>query len=278
MVCAPLWLFCHGNTSEKAINMVEREERAARDDLGKIEGMAFIRGGDYWIGSEEGQEDESPRHRVTLKPYRIGKYEVTNAEYCLFLNEKKAAGEIEERWININDDDCGIEDVEGTYAAKQGREMQPVVELTWWGAQAYCEWKGGSLPTEAEWEVAARGGFEDKKYPWGDEIDEHRANYNYTEEWRNHSMKNVGQYPPNGYGIYDTCGNAWEWVYDWYDEKYYEVSPEDNPRGPESGKQRCVRGGCWADVPKSLRNANRGKFRPENQRGYLSFRCVIHAD
>ncbi len=220
------------------------------------EGMALIPAGEFLMGSNDGGSDEKPVHSVYLDAYYIDKYEVTNEQFSKFLNEKGNQGEGGATWVDIDDEDCLIEYKNGKYQPRSGYENHPVVEVSWYGARAYAKWAGKRLPTEAEWEKAARGGLIGKKYPWGDSIDSSKANYDENLG----RTTPVGSYPPNNYGLYDMAGNVWEWVSDWHDYNYYSSSNSyTNPQGPNGGSYRVLRGGgCYTFLAGNLRCANRG--------------------
>src|SRR5213078_2648717 len=149
---------------------------------------------------------------------------------------------------------------------------RPAVNVTWYEAAAWCAWAGGRLPTEAEWERAARG-VEGRKYPWGnEEPDVERANYAETKITQ---ATPVGLFPRGmtPEGIHDLAGNVWEWVADWY-EKYYEHAPDENPQGPKSGEARILRGGSWVDDSRGLRASDRFRGEPEVRVKDFGFRCV----
>jgi len=162
------------------------------------------------------------------------------------------------------------------YRPKPSYENHPVVNVSWYGAFTYAKLYGKRLPTEAEWEKAARGGLVGNKYPWGDNITHDDANYNGTggrDRWKRTAP--VGSFSPNGYGLYDMAGNIYEWCSNWYAKDYYAKSPKRNPQGPKSGKKRICRGGSWESNQDLLRTACRGWLPPSNCGTFLGFRCVI---
>jgi formylglycine-generating enzyme required for sulfatase activity len=248
----------------------------AEEKITVPEGMALIPAGEFEMGSYDGESDEKPVHTVYLDAFYMDKYEVTNAQYARFLNEygknTDAAGST---LLNTNSEYCLIEKVGNTYRSKSGYENHPVVVVTWYGATAYTQFYGKRLPTEAEWEKAARSGLVGKKYPWGDSITHDDANYDGTDgrdKWDRSSP--VGSFAPNGYGLYDMAGNASEWCSDWYASDYYAQSPKLNPQGPASGQARVCRGGSWNLYPDAMRAANRGGGLPWLSGSNQGFRCA----
>lgn len=246
--------------------------------------MVLIPAGDFLMGSNDAEagSDEQPVHTVYLDAFYIDKYEVTNAEYAAFLNAtgKHIEGGI--KWFDLNDSDAHIEYVDGRYQSKAGYESHPVIEVSWYGAMAYAEWAGKRLPTEAEWEYAARGGLTGKKYAWGDSIDISKANYHSDIK----DTMPVGSYSPNGYGLYDMTGNVWEWCLDAYDSHVYTSSPRRNPIvGAQSisdiidnfttiQSSRVLRGGSWFYSAPYLRVSYRDRDTPRITYTLFGFRCV----
>ena len=252
------------------------------------EGMVLIPAGTFEMGSEdeEAREDEKPVHTVHLDAFYMDKYEVTNAQFKVFVdaNPQWQKDNIEDRFHNTLDD--YLELWSGTdYPA--GMADHPVRHVGWYAAMAYAEWAGKRLPTEAEWEYAARGGLAGKKYPWGDdEPTPADANYNRNVD----DTTPVGQYAANGYGLYDMAGNMWEWCLDEHDADFYAVS--ENSRNPLAGGEtvqelrenfttistdtrRVVRGGSWFHAARLLRVANRSGNTPTRSgNDSIGFRCV----
>jgi formylglycine-generating enzyme required for sulfatase activity len=216
---------------------------------------------DYWVSLPackfvmgEGKDDDEPRHEVELDTFLMGRFPVTVYEYGLFLEGSghRAPYDWEEQRAHSN---------------------RPVVRVSWHDATAYCLWAGVRLPTEAEWERAARGS-EGRRFAWGDdEPSPERANYGL----KIGAPSPVGLFPqgatPAPEGIADLTGNVWEWTSDWYDSVYYRESEKRNPQGPVSGEFKCLRGGSW-DISSSLRAAVRPGLQPGVRGGSVGFRCV----
>lgn len=221
--------------------------------------MAQIPAGWFWMGSESGQENERPVHRVWVEAFELGVFQVTNEEYGQFL---AATGH--RKPLHWDEPDFS-------------RAGQPVVAPSWFDAMAYCDWLSRNvarryrLPTEAEWEYAARGGFEQKLYSWGDEPPESLPNY--VSRWKT-GPETVGRTGPNGFGLYDIGTNVHEWCSDWYLSDYYALSPERNPQGPPTGTRRASRGGSWRHYTKVSRCAARSSIPPEFQYADYGFRLA----
>jgi sulfatase modifying factor 1 len=194
--------------------------------------MALIPAGTYQMGHGRGA-DHSPAHRVRIGAFYLDRFEVTNMEYHEFCSE--TGRQLPIFW-GMDGFHCGPDYPD-----------HPVVGVSWYDANAFATWKGKRLPTEAEWEYAARGGLAGKKYPGGNKIDTTAANY--SEKGITRGTMHIGSYAPNHYGLYDMCGNVVEWVSDWYAAGYYRTSPSANPPGPDEGKFKIIRGGGWHSGP-----------------------------
>jgi formylglycine-generating enzyme required for sulfatase activity len=218
--------------------------------------MVLIPAGEFLMGAENG-EDDSPIHTVYIDAFYMNKLEVTNAEYLAFCEDQD--WRLPEFW--------GAEAFHSTLDFPD----YPVVGVSWSDARTYAKWAGKRLPTEAEWEYAARGGLVGMIYPHGDTIDPTLANYRWSGIG---GTVAVGSYPPNGLGLHDMAGNVVEWVADSYSADYYKASPPRNPQGPEKGKFRVIRGGGWHSGP----SCNRVHFRnglPANWKDFaVGFRCA----
>jgi sulfatase modifying factor 1 len=221
--------------------------------------MVRVSEGWFGMGCAAGRDDEKPVHRVWVDAFELGAYQVTNEEYGSFVAATRAAEPM--NWKNENFD---------------GARM-PVVAVSWHEAASYCEWLSGAtgkvyrLPSEAEWERAARGGEEGLLYPWGDGAPETVPDY--AKRWKL-GPERVGLYAANAYGIYNLGDNVHEWCADWYDDGYYAGSPERNPLGPASGVRRASRGGSWRHHIKVTRTAARSSIPPEFHYADYGFRVA----
>ena len=241
--------------------------------------MVFIPSGDFKMGSNNGSSDAKPVHTVYLTDFYIDKYEVTNANYyeCVKQGVCQPPKNFEEcTFMGLCSNDAINKD--NFYKYPQYAN-QPVVYVDWTMAKTYCEWRGGSLPTEAQWEKAARG-TDERKYPWGDnDLSCIYANYWSGANGCVGDVMEVGKYE-NGksqYGAYDFAGNVWEWVFDWYDGTYYELQFDFDiePIGPDTGTYRVVRGGSWANVdPERVSSTLRGGYEPWYVKDDIGIRCI----
>lgn len=227
--------------------------------------IMFVASGEFIMGSDNGYENEGPAHTVYLDDYWIDKTEVTNAMYysCMQFGS------------------CPSPTADGFYAPKDHfkdpqKANLPIVFITWYNAQTYCEWAGRRLPTEAEWEKAARG-IDGRIYPWGNQEPSSKL-LNFDKE--NFKLMPVGSFPPGAspYGALDMAGNAWEWTADWYDESYYANSPTINPTGPVKGISRITRGGGYFQPADEVRTTFRSPIDPSASLSVdYSFRCAADA-
>jgi sulfatase modifying factor 1 len=222
---------------------------------------AIVRVPEGWfgMGCDSGRDDEKPAHRVWVDGFELAAYQVTNAEYACFI----AAGKTPkpQHWDDPN----------------FNHPKMPVVAVSWFDAFAYCEWlstttnKKYRLPTEAEWERAARGGVEGELYPWGDAPPDQLPDY--AARWKD-GPEPVGLYAPNAFGLYNMGDNVHEWCSDWYDAAYYSVSPDRNPQGPERTSRKASRGGSWRHHVKVTRSAARSSIPPEFKYADYGFRLA----
>lgn len=225
--------------------------------------LVLIEGTWFTMGSEAGQDNERPVHRLWVDTFELGACQVTNAEYALFL---QATGHSPPPCL----DTTGFSD-----------PGQPVVAVSWFDAVRYCEWLSSvagqrlRLPTEAEWECAARGGAEGRLYPWGDDAPQSQPDYATRKLL---GPERVAQGAPNGYGLYDICENVHEWCSDWFGADYYSVSPENNPRGPETGSRRVSRGGSWRHQMTITRCGARSSIPPTSQYTDYGFRIACESE
>ncbi len=237
--------------------------------------MALIPAGTFQMGSLSGYDDESPVHTVTLsQAFYMDIYEVTNARFAAFLNNAGNQTEGGDTWLEVTDDDVRIHQSDGSFQADEGYANRPVAEITWFGAQAYCNWRGGRLPSESEWEYAARGGLEGMDYPWGNETPVCTPGAVNGAQFAECSggTADVGSFAPNGYGLYDMAGNLWEWTADWY--WLYPRDAVTDPTGSASGQHRVLRGGSWYANPFDLRLTARGRGSVDYGDSTRGFRCV----
>jgi sulfatase modifying factor 1 len=224
--------------------------------------LVLIPGGSFLMGCETGQDNEKPVHRVWVDEFLVAATQVTNTEYARFLRDTRSAPP---RFLSD---------------PNFGHPEQPVVGVSWFEASQFCGWlsartgKHFRLPTEAEWERAARGGREGELYPWGDAPPQSLPGY--ADRWQT-GPEPVGQSEPNGYGLYDMCNNVHEWCSDWFAPDFYAISPERNPRGPETGERRASRGGSWRHHIKVSRCAARSSIPPAFQYADYGFRVACDA-
>ena len=276
-------------------------------------GMVLLPGREFLMGTDDRvgypQDGEGPVRRVTLRPFWIDATAVSNQRFAAFVEATGFETEAERYGVSfvfaglLPDDFPDTRGVasapwwreieradwrhpEGPHSDLAGREQHPVVHVTWSDAMGYCAWAGVRLPTEAEWEYAARGGLEQKRYPWGDELtpgDEHLCNVWQGEFPRTNTVDDgyygtapVEAFEPNGFGLYNMCGNAWEWCADWFSPRFHIDGPRESPTGPPDGTHRVIRGGsylCHESYCYRYRVAARSANTPDSSTGNTGFRC-----
>ena len=281
--------------------------------------MVKIPGGEFRMGTDDDvgfpADGEGPPRDVTVDPFYVDRHAVTIAEFYEFVNETGYTTDAERYgWSFVFDDlvaerdrSAVIQSVEaapwwvgvrganwirpdGPSSSVEDRLTHPVTHVSWNDARAYAEWAGKRLPTEAEWEKAARGGLEGKRYAWGDELTsdgDHRCNIWQGEFPERNTAADgyvgtapVDAFEPNGYGLYNVSGNVWEWCADWFDATHHVDGLRDNPTGPDDGEERVMRGGsylCHRSWCNRYRIAARSKNTPDSSTGNIGFRCVVDA-
>ena len=251
--------------------------------------LARIQAGEFLMGASDFGRDERPVHRVFVGEFFIGRFAVTQDEYARFV---RATGHPAPSvrglpLVTLGGRDSMFRELAAPYEWEEDRPpanrgTHPVVLVRYDDAIAYCRWLSDTLgrlvrlPTEAEWEKAARGGLEGQRYPWGDDIDPSRGNYLIDPSTKKErGTRPTGTYPPNAYGLYDMAGNVWEWVSDWYSPDYYGLGDMRDPQGPATGTMRILRGGAWVnDDASMLRCAYRHKVPPDTYAHSIGFRIV----
>ena len=240
--------------------------------------MVLIPAGEFAMGSDKKKDrlayrSEIPQRTVYLDPFLIGKYEVTALEYLKFVLATDRLPQLDWRYDGGN--------------FQETMAHHPIMHVSWYDADAYCKWAGKRLPTEAEWEKAARG-VDGRMFPWGNEYaGPTRANFGRTglSGPVRDRPERLLLYPPiisvdryenavSPYGLYQTIGNVAEWVSDWYDQDYYKTAPDRNPKGPETGTQKAFRGGGWMDSTTTMRAAMRNGTDPRTKINWMGFRCA----
>ncbi len=278
-LCEQVPLFKATNTVQIPIAHAMPKKERLKIGVQDSAGMVLIPAGKFQMGSNDGYENEKPVHTVSVDAFYMDVYEVTNAQFKAFVdaNPQWRKDQIP---TNYHDGDYLKPWSGNSYPVGKGNH--PVTFVSWYAAMAYAEWAGKRLPTEAEWEKAARGGLQGQKYPWGNGIDAGQANYG-----RNlGGTTEVGSYGANGYGLYDMSGNVWEWCVDAYKADFYARS---SPQNPLAGKMtlrevsanyqnvtgsRVLRGGGWRTTAQDLRVANRNGSSPASTHADIGFRCA----
>jgi formylglycine-generating enzyme required for sulfatase activity len=239
-----------------------RRSKALEQPIPAETPMVEIPAGEFAMGSDGRQalEDERPMHRVWVDSFSMDLHEVTTAQYAAFLTATNRLAPWQWNTVDLS----------------QHRD-RPVIGVDWSDADAYCQWKGKRLPTEAEWEKSAKG-TDGRLYPWGNQVPTKDlanfalgARFSYSQVLMPVLSYEQGKSP---YGLYQMAGNVGEWVQDWYAANYYETSPDRNPQGSEQGQFKVLRGGSWSDLPKYLLTYGRFKLPPETRNSYTGFRCA----
>jgi formylglycine-generating enzyme required for sulfatase activity len=243
--------------------------------------MVLVPPGIFTMGFSKGAEDEQPAHQVQLGAYLIDLIPTTNRLFEAFVTATGYVTDAEREgkgWVydgkkfTLVVKGADWRHPMGPSDSIAGRHDVPVVQVSHADALAYCTWAGKRLPTEAEWERAARGGLEGKPYPWGDDAPSGKAWYGAAGSGK---AMAVGGFPHNGFGLYDMAGNIWEWCGDWYEKGYYRSSPPADPPGPETGTSRVLRGGCWYGTDSQLRVSYRFRSDPVQRNTAAGFRCAV---
>ncbi len=235
--------------------------------------MMRVPGGVFVMGRSDGPEDERPQQQVDVGEFFIDRTKVTNAQFAQFMNARGSRAADGQVWYDVDDNDARIHRRQGQWQADPGHEDHPVVEASWYGALAYCLWAGKRLPTEAEWEKAARG-TDGRTYPWGNHAaDPTRAHFNGG--WND--FRPVGSFPKGAspYGLLDAAGNGWEWVSSAY--RPYPYNPKDGREDLDSVLVRVTRGGGQDSRADELTTTHRGRHVSRNPRGghhNIGFRCA----
>ena len=288
-----------------------------RTSAGPTTGLRLIPGGEYLLGTDGdygfAADGEGPAHTVVLDPFYLAETCVTNEQFNAFVNATHYQTEAERfgwsfvfqghltprqqatavrSWVVGSEWWCRVDGAtwrhpEGPGSTIKQRWSHPVVHVSWHDAAAYAAWAGLRLPTEAEWECAARGGLVQKRFPWGDDLEpggRHLMNV-WQGTFPSHNTCADGHDGPaparsfkaNGYGLYNMTGNVWEWCHDWFDAGYYRIAPRENPPGPATGERRVMRGGsylCHASYCNRYRTDARSSNTPDSSTTNLGFRCA----
>ena len=301
---------------EKPASNADAGQPFQRVCKGSLEGMCLIPAGDFLMGSADAdswsEDGEGPVRSVTLRAFHIDACCVTNEQFNAFVNEtgykteaerfgwsfvfhlfldREQIAQVKQRvvgsewWCRV--EGAGWRHPEGPGSTIKRRWDHPVVHVSWADANAYTAWAGKRLPTEAEWECAARGGLGQKRFAWGDELTpegRHRCNIwqgtfptHNTAEDGYAGTAPVRSFKPNGYGLYNVAGNVWEWCHDWFSADFHVAGPRIDPVGPPEGDRKVVRGGsylCHASYCNRYRVAARTANTPDSSTGNIGFRCA----
>ncbi len=283
-----------GENYEKSVTITITDVLNIIENIAKV----TVSGGTFERGCKTGRDDinghscdsdESPLHTVTVSSFKLSQYEITNAQYAAFLNALGGVsstgsyndpqyGTVE--YVDINGSNCMLYYSGGTFLVESGLDNYPMIEVSWFGANAFAKWAGGRLPTEAEWEFAARGGTSSQNYQFSGsntvgDVAWYSSNSNSTGQSNFNGIRThpVGTKAPNELGLYDMTGNVWEWCQDWYGS--YGSTAQTNPTGPSSGSFRVLRGGGWSNDGEYCRLSYRGYINPSSRDYDNGFRLVF---
>lgn len=273
VLCSAFWGLVFGQSFSVAA------DRAAYDPIEFVADkdgapMIVVPAGSFPMGvpdgDRDGGRDEYPRHEVFVDTFAIDKYEVTNSRYLAFVRStghrvpQHPKDPARTLWNGDSISDSLVD--------------RPVINVDWHDAAAYCKWVGKRLPSEAEWEKAAKG-TSDRRFPWGN-VEPTAKHLNYNQRWIGEkTLMPVGSYEAgkSPFGVYDMAGNVWEWVNDWYDAQYYEKSPQKNPQGPDAGVKKVIRGAGWQNETPTIRIFTRVESDPTVRNESTGFRCASNA-
>ena len=243
--------------------------------------LIYVESGSFRMGSKKGEADEKPLKKIKLNGFYIGKYEVSNEEFAEFLNENGNQFEDNSVWIDLegkwNSLKCRIYLKDEKFIVEEGFDHYPVNFVSWYGANAYCRWRGGRLPTEAEWEFVAKGGKNGTKKSLR-KIEKQLSVFAWYDPNANGQWHKRGQKQCNSLGIFDLYGNLWEWCNDFYDPGYLKTLQKKGQKSPEKGDFKVIRGGSWTNQPGMMRISNRNAVNPNSNKINLGFRIVFDAD
>ncbi len=299
LFCA-LTIFALGGCAVADLDSAAQRENAPEQTRDKsVAKMILIRGGEFQMGSRNGMPHEAPRHTVAVKPFYIDETEVTVADFARFVEATNYVTEAEKfgesAVFDLRRGEWTMQPAANWRQPEGARSTaasnEPVCQISWNDAEAFAKWAGKRLPTEAEWEFAARGGLENKEYAWGDDLrprGKPRANWWQGEFPIKNTIEDgfstrapIKSFAPNNFGLYDVSGNVWEWCEDWFDADYYKTSPRDNPINVKTGTERVLRGGSWLcseNFCSNYRVAGRSSSTPDTGSNNTGFRLARDAE
>jgi formylglycine-generating enzyme required for sulfatase activity len=260
-------------TVDPTVKVYHPQKKAIQDITPIKTEMIVVEGSSFQQGCNDGSRDEMPLHQIELPSFAIEVHPVTNEQFSRFLEAMDGLKDSNNHDI-IRLRESRIKNIGGRLDIESGYAKHPVVGITWYGAVAYAKWVGKRLPTEAEWEMAAKGSIVDGVFPTGLDVEKSQANFFSSD------TTPVMSYQPNSFGLYDTCGNVYEWCQDWYGYTYYETAAQEpsNPKGPLQGVYRVLRGGCWKSLKEDLRITHRNRNNPGTFNRTYGLRCAANVE